>query len=259
MNDAADQAGAPTAQQSAQDMINTYWTHRAHAYHENQTVSARAPYDVALWTREFGRHLPPSPQRVIDVGCGPGFVSHICASLGHDVTGIDASTGMLEEARAEADQHAAEGRPCPSFMRGNAMSVSLGDAVADVVTSRYLLWTLLNPVQALRDWLRILRPGGLLICADANHFPEGIGAELKVDSEGGPDEFTRVYNPFLQHQLPLALEQSTDAYVQAFEEAGAVDIQVHTVDGVKEIDERCGLPAGHQHVHYYMIIARKPG
>ena len=114
-------------------------------------------------------------------------------------------------------------------------------------------------MQALREWLRILRPGGLLICADGNHFPEGIGAELTVDSEGGPDEFTRVYNPLLQRQLPLALEQSTDAYVRAFEEAGAVDIQIHPVDGVKEIDERCGLPAGHQHVQYYMITARKPG
>ena len=47
--------------------------------------------------------------------------------------------------------------------------------------------------------------------------------------------------------------------MRAFEEAGAVDIQIHPVDGVKEIDERCGLPAGHQHVQYYMITARKPG
>lgn len=47
-------------------------------------------------------------------------------------------------------------------------------AAVEVITNRFLLWTLLDPVQAIREWLRVLRPGGLLFCADANHFPHGI-------------------------------------------------------------------------------------
>ena len=131
-------------------------------------------------------------------------------------------------------------------------------AAVEVITNRFLLWTLLDPVQAIREWLRVLRPGGLLFCADANHFPHGINTQIKVDSEGGPDEFTHVYNPDLQGQLPLALEKSMEAYLRCFEEAGATDIQINPVDGVAEIDRNCGLPAGHELIRHYVITALRP-
>lgn len=242
----------------AQNSINAYWTHRAHSYHANQTESPRARYDIELWAEQLKTYLPKQPQRVLDIGCGPGFLSHIMAKLGHDVTGIDAAEGMIAEARAQADATCKSGEAAPSFLLGNAMQLTFEDNTADVITNRFLLWTLLDPVQAIREWLRVLRPGGLLFCADANHFPHGINNQIKVDSEGGPDEFTQVYNPDLQGQLPLALEKSMEAYLRCFEEAGATDIQINPVDGVAEIDRNCGLPAGHESIRHYVITALRP-
>ncbi|HTQ93112.1 MAG TPA: class I SAM-dependent methyltransferase, partial [Streptosporangiaceae bacterium] len=61
--------------------------------------------------RQLGRELPAPPVRIIDLGCGQGTQALRLARLGYDVTGVDASAGLL--ARFERDL-AAE----PAAVRG---------------------------------------------------------------------------------------------------------------------------------------------
>jgi len=56
------------------------------------------------------------------------------------------------------------------FMAGDATKIPLPDDAFDVVTCQTLLMHLERPFDALREMLRILRPGGLLVCAEPNNL-----------------------------------------------------------------------------------------
>ena len=72
------------------------------------------------------RELLPAPgARTLDFGCGEGRVSRLLASLGHRVTGIDASPAMVALARGHADPvrpWSRTGRCCPSPTRPSTWS-----------------------------------------------------------------------------------------------------------------------------------------
>ena len=100
-----------------------------------------------------------TPKRVLDVGTGAGLLALLYAELGHEVTGLDFSQAMLEQARERADRH---GLPV-DFVRGDAEALPFGDESFDVVTNRIVIWSLPSPGVAVREWARVLKPGGKLV------------------------------------------------------------------------------------------------
>jgi SAM-dependent methyltransferase len=66
---------------------------------------------------------------------------------------------MVERARAKAG-HLAD------FHEGDAASPPLERATYDVVLCRHVLWALPEPVEALRRWADLLRPGGRLVLVE---------------------------------------------------------------------------------------------
>ncbi len=94
-----------------------------------------------------------APARLADVGCGTGIATRLLAARGYDVTGIDPSAAMLDEARALGGAR---------YVRGEASATTLPDAsVALVTVAQALHWFDLDA--ALREFARILRPDG--VCA----------------------------------------------------------------------------------------------
>lgn len=90
-----------------------------------------------------------SPQRVIDVGCGPGNLTTQLALLGHDVVGLDPSEAMLRAARKKALR----------AVRGAAEALPFADACADVVTAATAFhW--FDHELAVPEIRRVLRPSG---------------------------------------------------------------------------------------------------
>ena len=80
---------------------------------------------------------------------------------------------MLERARAKA---AARGRRM-RFYLGDAENTMEPDASYDVITNRHLVWTLVDPLAAFREWHRLLKPGGKLLVVDGDFVNPGSVAK----------------------------------------------------------------------------------
>lgn len=120
---------------------------------ETLSLGYHLPFAVAAWV---ARHVPPGAGPLLDVGCGTGLAAPLLAALGHaEVEGLDASPEMLEVAggRGYARLHRATlGEPLPLPPGRYACAVSAG-----TYTEGHA------PAASLRDVLRLVRPGGLVI------------------------------------------------------------------------------------------------
>ena len=137
-----------------------------HGHHES-VVEAHARRRAEVEARHLLPRLRPG-MRLLDAGCGPGTVT---AGLARAVApgeavGLDAAPGVLGRARAHA---AAEGVANVTFAVGDVYALDFPDAAFDVVHANQLLQHLADPVRALREMRRVLRPGGLLSVRDADY------------------------------------------------------------------------------------------
>jgi ubiquinone/menaquinone biosynthesis C-methylase UbiE len=109
-------------------------------------------------------HLRPG-MRLLDVGCGPGSITlGLAAAVAPGpVVGVDVATVQLERARTLAtEQRASNIR----FEEGDAYALPFPDDSFDVVNANALLQHLGDPVRALREFRRVLRPGGIAVLSD---------------------------------------------------------------------------------------------
>jgi ubiquinone/menaquinone biosynthesis C-methylase UbiE len=123
--------------------------------------------------------------RVLDVGCGPGCLTRLAGRAvlpGGSVLGIDPSPTVIEYARRS--KHGSE---C-SFELGTAEALDVPDGSVDVVLSSLVMHHLPEDVrlQALREMLRVLRPGGRLLVADFRPPKSRIGRHL-IGAVLGPE------------------------------------------------------------------------
>jgi 2-polyprenyl-6-hydroxyphenyl methylase/3-demethylubiquinone-9 3-methyltransferase len=93
--------------------------------------------------------------RVLDVGCGGGFLANALAREGHLVTGIDASAESL----AVAARHDATGNV--RYDLGDALALAYDTASFDVVCAMDFLEHVEDPARVVEEASRVLRPGGL--------------------------------------------------------------------------------------------------
>ena len=105
-------------------------------------------------------------ERFIDVGTGPGFFAIILARMGYQVTAVDYTASMLEEARRNAGALADK----IDFHQMNAEELMFADYSFDVLVTRNVTWNLHDPEKAYSHWTRVLAPGGLLLNFDANWY-----------------------------------------------------------------------------------------
>jgi len=116
-------------------------------------------------------HLRPDA-RVLDVGCGPGTITVDLAARVPDgeVVGIDASAGVLEQARAAARKSAGgAGQQNVRFEVGDTYDLAFDDGTFDVVHAHQVLQHLTDPVAALTEMRRVCRPGGLVAARDGDY------------------------------------------------------------------------------------------
>ena len=127
------------------------------------------------WRRRALREIvtPDAPQRILDLACGTGDFSLAIARRMHPdsrITGLDLSEGMLAVMRDKVARAGLEDRI--SCGQGDSEAMPFADGAFDVVTIAFGIRNFEHREAALREILRVLRPGGRLVILELS-VPEG--------------------------------------------------------------------------------------
>jgi malonyl-CoA O-methyltransferase len=131
-----------------------------------QFSRAAASYDAAAAVQQYALQqlLALLPQRLqghwLDIGCGTGAaVAPLLEKGTRQLTGIDMAAGMLQQAQHKYHN------PQLHWLQADADQLPLAsDCAAGIVSSLMLQWSE-NPAATLREWQRVLQPGGCIAVA----------------------------------------------------------------------------------------------
>jgi ubiquinone/menaquinone biosynthesis C-methylase UbiE len=140
----------------------------------------------ALARRVAGEIRPGSS--VLEVAPGPGYFAIELAKLdNYQITGLDISDTFVEIARANA----AEAGVQVDFRRGNASRMPLESERFDFIFCRAAFKNFAEPVLALQEMYRVLKPGGqaLIIDLRKDASPESIDESVSAMKLGAVNRF----------------------------------------------------------------------
>jgi ubiquinone/menaquinone biosynthesis C-methylase UbiE len=174
--------------------VSEVWDAEAARFDDEPDHGLADPTVRAAWLELLRQHLPPTPARVADLGCGTGTLSVLLADAGYAVDGVDFSPEMVRRAEAKAGE-----REQVTFVVADAGDPPLRDREYDVVLCRHVLWALPDAPAALRRWSGLLRSGGRLLLVEGSwHTGAGLTAaetEALVRSAGREPSTYRLGDP----------------------------------------------------------------
>jgi demethylmenaquinone methyltransferase/2-methoxy-6-polyprenyl-1,4-benzoquinol methylase len=147
------------------------------------------------WRRLVREAVAARPgETVLDIAAGTGTSSEPFADAGVDVVPADFSLGMLRVGHRR--------RPDLAFTAADAMRLPFADDSFDAVTMSFGLRNVADTSAALREFLRVARPGGRLVVCEFS---------LPVNAA-----FRKVYSEYLMRSLPSIarrVSSNPDSYV----------------------------------------------
>ncbi len=147
------------------ERITRYWGKRSESFLEQRRAELNSPM-AQRWREEILAYLPSDRKlKILDVGCGSGFFTILLSKMGHEVVGTDLTPEMV---RASIQLAQEEQASC-EFLQMDAENLEFENETFDVVISRNLTWTLPDAEQAYKEWIRVLKKGGVLLNFDANY------------------------------------------------------------------------------------------
>jgi ubiquinone/menaquinone biosynthesis C-methylase UbiE len=109
----------------------------------------------------------------LDVACGPGLLACAFARVVRHAVGIDLTPAMLEQARkTQAEQRLHN----LTWHQGDVYSLPFPDAHFSIASSRFAFHHLEDPLAALQEMCRVVKPGGRVVVADMAPAPEKAAA-----------------------------------------------------------------------------------
>jgi demethylmenaquinone methyltransferase/2-methoxy-6-polyprenyl-1,4-benzoquinol methylase len=118
------------------------------------------------WRRHVVRAVKTrAHEHVLDVACGTGDLTRLFAqgvgasAPAAKVVGLDYTDAMLDIAREKRSHPTDAGI---EYVQGDAMALSFADASFDVVSIAFGIRNVQDPALAVREFFRVLRPGGRL-------------------------------------------------------------------------------------------------
>ena len=128
------------------------------------------------WRKEacnltFDKYAHEEIDSILDVACGTGdmceYWDKIAAERGimiEKITGIDPSVGMLEEAKKKGLN--------ATFVEGEAKDIPCKENRSDILSISYGLRNVVDRMEGLREFHRVLKPGGLLVILEFTKLPK---------------------------------------------------------------------------------------
>lgn len=219
--------------------IASYWGTRAEGYSEvNEKELAGSQREA--WLHVLEEQFPEKKKeemKILDIGTGPGFFPMILSEAGYTVTAVDYTEEMLEKAKENLGKYTKYGLERVTLQRMDAQNLEFADETFDVVISRNLTWNLEKPEQAYQEWMRVLKPGGVLLNFDANWYgylydeekKEAYEADRKKVEEQQLDDhylctdIDRMEN--IARQVPLSAMERPAWDTKVLESLGVCSIQ----------------------------------
>jgi len=161
----------------------------------NPAIEREEPI-VGEWLSHISRGV------ALDAACGTGRHAATLSAMGHTVIGVDATPAMLEIARTKV--------PACEFRIGQLEALPVEDASVDVITCALALTHVPQIAPVIREFARVLRPGGRAILSDMHPFMAMTSGVAAFPSDDGKPGF-----PYVENIIHHATE-----YVQAFIENG---------------------------------------
>lgn len=215
------------------DRIRQFWDQDAVTYDETKSHAVSDPLERAAWRQALVEALPDSGARVLDVGAGTGALSLLAAELGFEVTALDLSPEMLARAERKAIERAVGDRM--HFVVGSATEPPPGRF--DAVMERHVLWTIPDPVGAMRSWREV---------SDRLVLFEGVWGSRALDQRvrffvaerlrtlmRTPPDHHAPYPEDVLAELPLARLPSPVPLIEAVQEAGWKAVRIKRLRDVE--------------------------
>lgn len=200
--------------------IRDFWDADSHTYDEAKSHSISDPLEAAAWRQALREALSDAPSRVLDAGAGTGALSLLAAELGHEVTALDLSSGMLAQAERKAKARRLADRM--TFVVGSATEPPEGPF--DAVMERHVLWTLPDPVFALERWREVAARLVLFEGVWGSTDPAARARDAAADAIRRllrvPADHHAPYPEEVLAELPLARLPSPVPLIDAVHEAG---------------------------------------
>lgn len=161
----------------------------AKKYERFNAVSSFGAYK--LWLAGMAKQAPIEPSHdVLDIAGGTGDVTFTMAREKRPahIQCTDLVPEMLDVARAHYDEGASAGVPV-DFQVVDAQDIPYDDASYDVITMAYGIRNMPDRPRALAEMLRVLKPGGALVCLEFSTPPNDLWRAL--------------YSFYLKHLIPF--------------------------------------------------------
>ncbi len=212
---------APASNRDLRDDIRDYWSDRAASFDDDPGHRIGDGAEMAAWQALFRRHLGPAGgRRLLDLASGTGEIARLCRDMGFEVTGLDWSEPMLERARAKL--------PGVTFLQADAERTMLPAGSMDVIVTRPLVWTLVDPAAAFAEWHRVLAPGGQLLVVDGDFVTRSRLARLLARLSPPKAQGTSTRHLDILSRVHFSEGARAERVAALLSEAGFADLRMDT-------------------------------
>lgn len=216
-----------------------YWNLRAPGYSLATRLSLNSDHQILESLNRvvnLGKRM-----RVVDMGTGAGEMAIRLAGMGHDVTGVDFSERMIDLARKNAKDLGLS----IDFRVMDVQSPDLSKLTYDLVVAKNVVWCLEDPVEAFKNWIEMVKPGGYIVVIDGNWYLDLFDEDYRrrkhyLDMRDGSDNNFHVKTNIggvdlnimkgIARELPLSHERRPTWDVSALLGLGMADIHIRSLD-----------------------------
>jgi len=219
------------------EYIRKYWDSRGKDYDKSPGHSGLPEVWKGVLSKTF-----EGKKRILDIGTGTGFLAILLADLGHEVVGVDLSSGMLEVAREKARKAGVK----VEFRLGDAENLPFKDNSFDATICRHVLWTLPNPDKAIQEWSRVVRSGGKVVVIDGKWHDKSVKTRIRrFVGQIGIAIYERRnpwknyhYRKNINKELPFYGGSSPEKVSELFRNAGLSNISTRDLSWIREMQRK---------------------